>query len=400
MTREDENRVFVRNGRRHFRRTYSQTEVRIGLVILLLLAVIVVWVAWRGAHPDPELYQTGILESGGEVADRTDPSGGIPGGGAGRAPSERASDIRSRVDRGPLPEALAASGWAEGTVSRFGAENLYEKIDGREDYYKSFGFQHLFYVSLTRQQEPAAVIDIELFDLGRVENALGAYAGERSPRVAAEVDAGGLSHLDRNALFMARGPYYVRLIGSDESPEVREELARLRDVFRAALAGEELPGAYAVFVGGLGLDVGRVSFTAENAFSFGFARNVYSALLDDEETEVFFVAAPDPGEAQQLAGKFNGGFREYGEPVEGEASYPWVQDRYIQTVAVAVARGSWMIGVRGSPDVAAAEAAMKRLERAVEELGVRGGGRREENRPGGQRSGERPPQETRPEENR
>ena len=49
-------RIFVRNGRRHYRRVFSVTENRIGIVILLVLASVVIWVAWKGAHTDPTLF--------------------------------------------------------------------------------------------------------------------------------------------------------------------------------------------------------------------------------------------------------------------------------------------------------------------------------------------------------
>ena len=67
-SRGNEDRLFVRGGRRHYRREYSLTEVRIGLVVLLLLALLITWIAWRGAHPDPELFRTDTELLGGGSA--------------------------------------------------------------------------------------------------------------------------------------------------------------------------------------------------------------------------------------------------------------------------------------------------------------------------------------------
>ena len=86
-----EDRVFVRDGRRHHRPRYSWTEFRLGLLALLVLAGIVGWVAWRGAHPDPSLFaaspslSTASPPSVAPSLDRfpSTTSGGKPGGGRG-----------------------------------------------------------------------------------------------------------------------------------------------------------------------------------------------------------------------------------------------------------------------------------------------------------------------------
>ena len=70
MNRDD--RVFVSDGRRHFRRTYSRTEVRAGLAVLLGLALLLVWVGWKGAHPDPSLFGEGVVPPGGAAGEGAD----------------------------------------------------------------------------------------------------------------------------------------------------------------------------------------------------------------------------------------------------------------------------------------------------------------------------------------
>jgi hypothetical protein len=336
-------RVFVKDGRRHYRRAYSVKEVRVGAIVLAFLAALVVWVVWRGANPDPELFasQADLL--------------------VGAAPAEA-------VERDPLPEGLAAEGWTEASVSRFDPTNLYVKINGREDYYKTFGFQELIFLSLFHESDATRAVDIEFFDLGEAANALGAYAGERAPEAVPEITDGGMTHFDRNALFLTRGRYYIRAIGSEESPTVRAQLERLRAKFEEALAGEALPWAYALFAGELGMDPGRVAYEAENAFGFGFASNVYSAVLDDDETEVFVVAGADEASAAALAERFTAGFLQLGERVSPEEEIHWIKDRYLGAISAATTRGSWTIGVRGAPDVATAQQALETVAAAVERV--------------------------------
>jgi hypothetical protein len=274
------------------------------------------------------------------------------------------------TDRGPFPPALAGPGWIEGRIEHFDPTNLYVKIDGREDYYKTFGFRALHWVSLAAADDPAITVDVELFDLGTAANALGAYAGERPPDASPQVGPSGMWHRARNAAFATVGRYYARLVGADESERVVTQLEQVRRALAAALPPEPLPWGYALFVGGLGLDPGRVSYSAENAFSFGFARHVYAARLDArlEDLEGFVAAAPHEAAAVELAAQFAGGFREYGEDAGAEHGVAWVRDRYLGTLSGAVPAGGWVLGVRGAPDATRAAAALAELRQAVAAL--------------------------------
>lgn len=363
-----ENRILVRDGRRHHRPRYSRTELRIGLGVLAVLAGVVGWVAWEGAHPDPSLLFGGQdLTALGGADDPALPERVVAPSATSGGPVSASPAVAPAAARGPFPGGLAAPGWTEGRVSSFGTENLYEKIDGREGYYKSYGFRELWFVSLELAEDPSVVVDVEAYDLGEASNALGAYAGERPSGGAPEVGENGLTHYDRNALCLTRGRFYVRAIGSEESERVLEQLRDLAAVLDAALPGEPLPWDYALFVGQLGLPPGSVQYTPENAFSFGFARDVHSALLPDE-SEMFVVAAGSPEAAAALAERFTRGFLEYGSEAGRSGGVQWVEDRYIRTVAGAKPVGPFTIGIRGAPDATAAVAAMNRMETAVRNL--------------------------------
>jgi len=192
----------------------------------------VAWIAWKGRHPDPSLFmlETDLAQAG----------------------------VAAAADRGPVPAPLAAPGWTEGDVSLFDSDNLYEKIDGREGYYKSFGFERLYFVSIVSTEDSQAAVDIELYDLGNAANAVGAYSGERSPGVSTAASESGLTHIERNAMYLTRGRFYLRAIGSEESPRVRTQLERLQGIFGSELPGEPLPWGYALFVGRMGVDPGAL----------------------------------------------------------------------------------------------------------------------------------------------
>ncbi|WP_428269553.1 DUF6599 family protein, partial [Haliangium sp.] len=379
MATRTDDRLFNTNGRRHFRRSYSLVEVRYSLLVLVVLLSIGGWVVWKGAHPDPELLalETTLLDEG--TAEAPERARKLA---TGTAPGASAAG-----ERGPVPDGLAAPGWRERDLAVFERDDLYVKINGRAGYYESFGVQRLHFITLLSEADESLAVDIEMYDQGNVANALGAYAGERQPDAAPELDDGTIGHTSRNAMFLVRGRFYVRAIGADESEPVMTQLAHLRRVLAAGLPAEPLPWAYGLFVGA-GADPGKIGFQPENAFSFGFARNVYTVLIDDEGAELFAVATADEAGAGPLAQQFRDGFKSYGKDAGSSAGGPlgevaWIEDQYLSTIAGVTTVGPLVVGVRGMADQAQAEAALTALTEAAKALPdeVRAQARAEANAP-------------------
>jgi hypothetical protein len=341
-------RVFIKDGFRSYRRTYRVHEVYWGLSSGVVLLGIVGWVAWKGEHPDPSLFDMSAA-LGGEA----------PPTGA-EAPGSDA--------RGPLPSGLARGGFSEGKIGEYSSDNLYVKINGRAGFFQSFGVKTLHTVTLEAAPEgnPKSV-DIEVYDLAESRNAIGAYNGERPPGVDSVASPGSTHHFDRNAGFLARGRYYIRFIGSDESELVVAEVRRLLELFRSELPGEELPWAFSLFVDQLKLDPARVTYVKNNAFSFGFAKDVFTASLSPadstEDMEVFVVASKDDAAASTLAAAYLDGFASLGAAAGKTSSgAPLFKDEFLATYSTARATERWVVGVRGAPG---AESAGEMLERLV-----------------------------------
>ncbi len=359
MAIQDEDRLFVRNGLRHYRRRYSLTEVRVGGLIFVGLALIAAWVAWRGGQADPDLFSAapGQVQRAVVV---------VPGEAQGALRAGPAPSAEARASpRGIAPEGLAPEGWTERQVALFGPDNVYEKINGREGYYKSFGFESLTFVALEFSADASVSVDIELYDQGKPENALGAFAGELPPEAAARAHGLGLSYRARNALYLTAGRYYVRVVGSDESKTVQAALDHLGPKLEGALPGEPLPWAYALFSGALQIPPARVSYSAESTFSFGFFDAAWIALLEDAETELFVSRRTDPGAAHKLAAELERGFLEYGEAAKGKGGLEWAKDRYLGRFSAVIARGNMVLGVRGAKSIEAGTAQLQRLEGAA-----------------------------------
>jgi hypothetical protein len=347
MAGTDQDRIFVRDGLRSYRRTYRVAEVKWGLVTLGMLSGLVAWVAWRGAHPDPALYDvSAALKQGAEAA--------------------------PAVSRGPLPEGLALPGWKEGRIGEYSSDNLYVKIDGRAGFFQSFGVKTLHTLTLEAEGPAGAApsVDIELYDMAENKNALGIYTGERVPGIESTVGLGYTHHFDRNAAFVARGAYYARLIGSDESDAVRAQLTGLVDVLEQRLPGGEQPWAFQLFVDGLGLPAAQVAYVKSNAFSFGFARDVYSVQLSaadsTDDMQAFVVAQASDAAAKALAEQYRAGFESLGKRAgRTPGGVPLAEDEVLGSYSAVTPSERWVVGVRGAPSKAEAHAVLERLVKGI-----------------------------------
>lgn len=396
-------RIFNPSGRRHHRPRYSSREWRVGLFVLAALALLVGWVLHRGAHPDPALFALpdSLVATAGEQAKtaaaklaaveaeraaanvRPATAGGEPGwalgaeaaggapagaGGAVGAAAALAASGSAASSWAPFPADVAAGDWSvAGGVETYGADNAYVKIDGRDEFYKAFGLRSLACLALAGPGGDGA-IDLELFQLGSTADAAGALLAEAGERAAEVAEAGGaLRRLAANAGFLARGDRYLRVLGEDESPATRREVARLLDCVGRSLPASELPWAFALFGLRLGVPAGRVAYQGEDAFSFAFAREVYSAPYAEGGGE-WFVTRGDafPGGAPALAQQFADGFASYGEreaplALPGGAVASLVRDRYQNLLTAVAAAPPFVAGVRMARDRAEAESQLARL---------------------------------------
>jgi hypothetical protein len=355
--RNDEDRLFIRDGWRHYRRTYSLAEVRWGLVTLGVMVAIGVWVAWRKNHPaDPNLFADGTAllkpaASGEKVPVATALPKVSPSHTAAPAAPVEEGAIPG-ASRGPLPTTLAGPGWKEDKVAQFDEENLYVKIDGRADYFRAFAFRRLYSAVLINEKDESVSIDVEMYDLANAANALGAYGGERPPDAQVQVTTAGLHHFSRNAVFFARGRYYIRVIGSDETPLIHDKLEQLAQTLIAGVPGEPLPWAYGLFLGQMKFSADKITYSAKNAFSLAFADDVWAVRPRGKENdlEIFVSVRDDAKAARQMADKLRASFLELGQAAGKAGGLALVKDQFLGLFSAASSSDRFVIGVRGAAD--------------------------------------------------
>lgn len=361
-------RVFNTFRRKPFRPFYSLREFYTGIILLLLLTAILFWVRWMGQHPEADLFvsQEKLLSSkGGEVPVYKRPLERWVEPGS--SPTSATASATNQFE--PFPASVISDGWqANRAVEMFDATDVYKKIDGREGFYKAFGFQKLYSISLDSTTRKDLTLDIELFDLGSIDNALGAMTAEISdPKTNVKLESAGLSYFTTNGGFAAQGHYYIRMVGSDADPVIQEKVKSLKDVLLAKFPAEKLPWTFALFVGQLGVSPGQIKYEKENAFSLSFANNVYTALIPGTtETSYFITKRSGSQEAENLTKQLAKSFSEYGKVLK--QSPLLISNDYIQAVDGLETYKDYVIGVRYAKSEKDAINCMDRLKAALQKV--------------------------------
>jgi hypothetical protein len=366
--------VFNTFRRKIYRPFFSSRETLAGGAVILVLAGVTGWVAWRGAHPEPGLFQVDeslLSDKGAEPAIYKRPK--QPWIEPGTESAQPGQPAPAAAASGIFPATVIDTEWkAAGPVSEFDETNVYEKIDGREGFYKAFGFQRLHFLPLASASTKGLGIDIELFDMGAIENALGALAGEISnPGTQIEAGATGFFYASANSGFMTQGKFYIRMIGSDATDAVRAKITALRAEFAAKLPGDKLPWAYAVLTGRLGVKPADIEFIREDAFSIGGATEVYSAKTGGD-MQAFVSRRASADEAKALAAKFVEGFKAFDKPEPSPAGAApdvvFLKNEYNGALDAVTTEGPFVVGVRLAPDVATAAQWIEKLRAELKQL--------------------------------
>lgn len=215
--------------RRTYRPTTSATESALTGACVAGLVVLLVWFEARGDAVNPDLFRLdpALLES-----KRKAPPVFAPEVAVRISHIEGADEVASA-----FPERVPGYAFQRtGPVEVFEPENLYEKINGRETLYKSFGFERLYWASYEAGGES---VDVEIFRQENAMAAFGVFSAERQGMTGPGLEA--QRTVTPNGLYFVLGQNYVRLLGSDASPTIRKAVDALEPVLRRILDPDAAP---------------------------------------------------------------------------------------------------------------------------------------------------------------
>ena len=125
-----------------------------------------------------------------------------------------------------LPDGNAVSGWSRSKEPQvFGADNLWEFIDGAAETYLAFGFEEMAAAGYSHGTNLTA--NVEIYRMTDPRASFGVYALESSPK-AEFLPVGTEGYLNSNVLNFWSGSYYVKITASPVGDHVAPSAALLR----------------------------------------------------------------------------------------------------------------------------------------------------------------------------
>ncbi len=133
------------------------------------------------------------------------------------------------------------SGWGKTSMEGYySPENLYEYINGNAELFISYDFRHL--ITLTYDNNLSSKITIDIFDMGKPENAFGVFSHSReyvdgfvSDKIESEY-GGGL-------LTFWKGKYYISILAYPETQEKKEVIKKVAEKISRQIPGKSIKPA-------------------------------------------------------------------------------------------------------------------------------------------------------------
>ena len=240
----------------------------------------------------------------------------------------------------------------------FGADNLYDKINGKEDLYLTAGFRELRCQRFKMTDDENSWLEIFVYDMGSLPNAFSVFSQQRRED-AVPAGIGQFSYGTKNALFFLHGPFYVEIIGSAETETLLKQMRVFSQNFiqstpvRAAKL-EEL-GLFPAE----NLDPGSLALIAAGGFGYDRFNQIFTAdyTAGDIPMTAFLSRRSSPVEAQELVQGYHEFLITYGgKVVKTELPINGVQVvDILGNYELFFARGHYLAGVHEAADREQAE---------------------------------------------
>jgi hypothetical protein len=262
--------------------TVSRQEAIIGFCVLLILAGIALGVFMHQFQFNPAVISHQDLLAKEGNAD------GLPGVSYEEKPIS-------------LPEGMKPMTPPE----IFNPDTLYQKINGKAELYLSAGFKQLKSQRIQPKQKPDLWMEAYIYKMETSSNAFSVYSMQRRDD-GTPTGITKYSYQTDNAIFLTHGSYYLEVIASQASPEMRKLLIDFSTHFiKKTISKTETLSEFSLFPESCS-DQNNISVIPSSAFGFDKLDNVYTSpcQLNGREVMVFLSNRGTPEKAQQLASDY------------------------------------------------------------------------------------------------
>ncbi len=115
------------------------------------------------------------------------------------------------------------------------ADNLWEYINGQADFFIDYGFVQVDTAEYRNDQESNSVV-LEVYRMGRPQEAFGIFAAERTPDDR-PLEIGAGAYLGANVLGFWQAEQYVKVTSFDEGPAVEQLLIGMAEEVSSRMPG-------------------------------------------------------------------------------------------------------------------------------------------------------------------
>ena len=358
-------KVFNDRPRKVFRKRISNSEVIFSSVFVGIVLAMTLWFMFQKDNYDPgerdismevmvassvkdELYETPLQRW-------VDPELRVQGGGP------------AAPDIGIMPVMITENGWqVSGRLEEFDKSNLYEKINGQEVQYHSYGFEYLHFISV---RNDAADLDgnIEVYDMGEFSNALGIFAAQRSEGTTVEKEGAAILYETEAGGIGLIGNYYVKVSGSASSPEMRQFGRDFVVAFAAEhAAGVDVPMSMTLLTDGVGIDFAGLEYVREDVFQYSFAKAFWFGRPNPDGNARYFVHdAGTPEAAQSIVDQILEEHQYDYSIVEVDGEVPVLQHNFLKNFFSVMAIENYVAGMERAETQEEALAGTATLQDAI-----------------------------------
>jgi hypothetical protein len=256
----------------------------VGYSILATLGLITVWLLVQQSHFNPAVT----------VALRGAQLKGRPQAASGQATTATAALIPEVPGFTPL-----------GPAQSFGPDNLSDKIDGKAELYLSAGFKEMSCRSFNLADAGKAYVEVFVYDMGTAPNAFAMFSGQRRPGFP-NIPLTANAYATPNALFFARGPFYVEIVGDRASAAVQGSLQAYATALLTKIPAQGGAPTKASLFPKEGLAPDTVRLSATDTFGLEGLNNVFTGeyTLRSGTATAFLAERQTPEEAKADAGRY------------------------------------------------------------------------------------------------
>jgi hypothetical protein len=325
----------------------SVAERSLSLVILSSLAVIAIGLYAVQSRFDPAQWRAQPVEN--------------------QAPADTASPSAAQDG-----ESVVAGLRPMSPPEVYDTATLSDKIDGKAELYLAAGFQRLESQRFALGDDPSRWIERFVYTMSEPANAFAVYSQQRRPQ-AQPLALTAEAYQAANGLFLVQGPFYLELIGSDDSQMLLDRMTALARNF----VDEHPVAAAATDERAFFPEDGRVddtiALTPANAFGLDRLDRVFTAAYRSkgQTATAFLSRRASATEAAELAGAYADYLLTYGgRKAKAPDDLPAVTIiEILDQYEIVFQRGDMLVGVREASDLTYGLRLAAQLERNLREAG-------------------------------